>query len=232
VEVAADRAPDQLNTDGLNTEEPAAQERAVTEVSAADASGAPETSREAAVSDTTQASDTEEKSGGSETGARGRGDYHHLLVGVLAVLLVAAIVGVALFGQRVAQASQEERLRAEALTAARQMVVNFTTVDHRSFDKSTNGVLALSAGKFRQQYTNASSELERLVKENKTVSRGEVLDAGIVSFDPDSARVLVVADADVTNVAAKKPQLRTYRIQLDLSREGSGWKVVELTFVG
>ncbi|MEQ4204987.1 hypothetical protein ABN028_25450 [Actinopolymorpha sp. B17G11] len=156
----------------------------------------------------------------------------NVLVGVLAGLFVIALVGAAILGQRVAAAQDEERLRTEAVHAARQLVVNFTTVDHRSFDKSTKGVLALSAGDFRQQYANASKELEQLVKENKTVSSGKVLYAGVVSFDPDSARVLVVADADVTNVAADKPQLRTYRLQLDLSREPDGWRVVDLSFVG
>jgi Mce-associated membrane protein len=156
----------------------------------------------------------------------------NVLVGALAGLLVVAVAGAVVLGQRVAAAQEEERARTEAVHAARQLVVNFTTVDHRSFDRSTKGVLALSAGDFRQQYANASKELERLVKENKTVSSGKVLYAGVVSFDPDSARVLVVADADVTNVAAKKPQLRTYRLQLDLSREPGGWRVVDLSFVG
>jgi Mce-associated membrane protein len=159
-------------------------------------------------------------------------DLANVITGVLAVLLMLAVVAVALLAQQVAQTGREERLRAEALAAARQMVVNFTTLDYRKFDESADRVLAMSGGNFRQQYANASSKLERLVKENETVSRGEVLAAGIVSFDPDSARVLVVADADVTNVATKKPQLRTYRLQLDLGREGDEWKVVELEFVG
>lgn len=156
----------------------------------------------------------------------------HLVTGVLAGLLVIALVGAALLGQRVAAARSEERLRTEAVHTARQLVVNFTTVDHRSFDRGMKGVLALSAGDFKRQYAGASDELEQLVKDNKTVSVGEVLYAGVVSFDPDSARVLVVADADVTNIAEKKPQLRTYRLQLDLTRQPAGWRVVDLSFVG
>lgn len=163
---------------------------------------------------------------------RGQWRVRGPVLGVLVVLVSAAVVASVLLGGQVSRASTEGRERTEALRAARQLVVNFTTVDHRSLDTSTKGVLALSAGDFRQQYTNASRELEKLVEQNKTVSRGKVLDAGIVSFDPDSARVLVVADADVTNLAAKEPQLRTYRLQLDLSREEAGWRVIDLKFVG
>ncbi len=150
----------------------------------------------------------------------------------MVAVLVAATVASVFLGREVLAARGESQQRSEALRTARQLVVNFTTVDHRRFSQSTNGVLSLSAGDFRQQYSHASRELEKLVEANRTVSRGKVLDAGVVSFDPDSARVLVVADADVTNAAAKKPQLRTYRLQLDLTREAAGWRVVDLQFVG
>ena len=154
------------------------------------------------------------------------------LLAILGTLLVGAVVASVFLGRSVVQASHEAKLRTEALQTARQLVVNFTTVDHRSVTKSTSGVLALSAGDFHQQYANAAKDLQKLVEQNQTTSRGKVLDVGIVSFDPDSARVLVIADADVTNVSTKKPQLRTYRLQLDLSRQGSTWRVVELQFVG
>jgi Mce-associated membrane protein len=167
---------------------------------------------------------------GEAPGWFGRG--RSIAVILLAAVLVGATVASVFLGRRVAEAGDEERLRTEAVQTARQLVVNFTTLDHRSLRASTSGVLALTAGDFRQEYTVASRELEKVVAENKTVSRGKVLDAGIVSFDNDSARVLVVADSRVTNVATDKPQLRTYRLQLDLSREPSGWRVVELQFVG
>jgi Mce-associated membrane protein len=173
---------------------------------------------------------------GPETDRRGEAGWfprvRSTVVLLLAVVLVGASVASVFLGIRVAQAGDEERLRTEAVQTARQLVVNFTTLDHRSPRASTSGVLALTAGDFRQEYTNASQELEKVITDNKTVSRGKVLDAGIVSFDSDSARVLVVADSQVTNVATKKPQLRTYRLQLDLSREAAGWRVVELQFVG
>jgi Mce-associated membrane protein len=233
VEVAADRTAHPVE-DGVATE-PAGR-------SATEPAGGP-AKDPAGVAATGPASEPEAWSDRSQVardqlvvdhagGPAGRTRLDHLVVGVLAGLLVIALVGVAVLGQRVAAARNEERLRTEAVHAARQLVVNFTTVDHRVFDKSTKGVLALSAGDFRQQYASASGELEQLVKENKTVSTGKVLYAGVVSFDPDSARVLVVADADVTNVAEKKPQLRTYRLQLDLIRRPGGWRVVDLSFVG
>ena len=94
------------------------------------------------------------------------------------------------------------------------------------------GCCAASTGDFRSQFRAGTKDLTALVTENKATSQGEVLDAGIVSDDADSARVLVVADSTVTNSADPKPQKRHYRMQLDLVREGSRWLVSDLQFVG
>ena len=59
-----------------------------------------------------------------------------------------------------------------------------------------------------------------------------MLEAGLVSLDDDSARVLVVADSTVTNAAGSDPQRRHYRLQLDLARHGQRWLVSDLQFVG
>lgn len=155
-----------------------------------------------------------------------------LVSAALGVVLVAAVVASVFLGMEVRRAGEEERLRAEAVRTARQLVVDFLTHDYRSFDQTRRNVLALSSGDFAEQYRASAAELRDFVRKVRSVSDGEVLDAGVVSFDPDSARVLVVADADVTNVATESPQPRHYRIQVDLSREHAGWRVVDLTFVG
>ncbi|NYH91869.1 hypothetical protein [Actinopolymorpha rutila] len=153
-------------------------------------------------------------------------------VAVLAALLLAGLVAAGFLGSRVLAAQKEDRSRAQALHAARQLVADFTTVDYRKFDRQSGDVLNLASGDFRSQYSHAAKQLRTLVTQNRTVSRGQILEAGIASFDQDSARVLVVADAQVKHVGADKPELRTYRLQLDLSREKAGWRVVELQFVG
>ena len=70
-----------------------------------------------------------------------------------------------------------------------------------------------------------------LTKQNESVSKGQVLRAGVVSMDDDSARVVVVADSTVTNVSAPEPQPRHYRLQLDLVLRGDRWLTSGLEFV-
>lgn len=155
-----------------------------------------------------------------------------VVVLVLSILVAGALVAGAFLTVAVVRDQRASDARTDALRIARQLTVNFTTLDYRTFDENAANVVSLSSGDFRAQFRNATADLKKQVAANKTVSRGEVLEAGLVSFDPDSARALVVADASVTNVAAPKGSVKHYRMQLDLVRERAGWRVVDLQFVG
>lgn len=150
---------------------------------------------------------------------------------VLGVLLVAALVIGGLLWADLARAAAEDRGRADALRVARQFTVNFTTIDHRHADRDISRVSRLASGDFGQEYENAAKSVRDVVKENETVSTGQVLEAGLVDFDGDDARALVVADSDLENVAMDQSEQRHYRLQLDLAREGGAWRVVDVVFV-
>jgi Mce-associated membrane protein len=155
-----------------------------------------------------------------------------LLLGLLVVVAVAAAALAATSYSRVSAAADRSDRREAALDSARQQAVNFTTLDYQHLDRDLGRVLRGATGDFRKQFQAGTKDLSTLVTQNKAVSRGEVLDAGLVSSDDDSARVLVVADSTVTNAADPKPQKRHYRMQLDLVRHGDRWLVSDLQFVG
>lgn len=166
------------------------------------------------------------------TGARALVGRRSLVVVLLVLAATAAVVLASTSWSRLAAASARDDRRTEVLAAARQQAVNFTTLDYRHLDRDLGRVLAGATGDFRRQFKAGTKDLSALVTKNQAVSRGEVLDAGLVSEDADSARVLVVADSTVTNTADTTPQKRHYRMQLDLVRQGSRWLVSDLQFVG
>jgi Mce-associated membrane protein len=155
-----------------------------------------------------------------------------VLLVLLAAVGVAAVVLATTSWSRTADAADHDARRTAILAAARQQAVNFTTLDYRHLDRDLGRVLHGATGDFRKQFRAGTADLTSLVTQNKATSEGEVLDAGIVSDDADSARVLVVADSTVTNSADAKPTKRHYRMQLDLVRDGSRWLVSDLQFVG
>ncbi len=153
----------------------------------------------------------------------------------LALLLVLAVLGATFvlatrLGPLLDRRGTDER-RAQVLQQAKQHAVNFTTLDFESFDEDVELVLDGSTGAFREQFRAGVDDVRDLVTQNESRSVGTVREAALVSDDDDSARVLVVVDTEVTNVATQTPVPRHYRIQMDLTRTGDSWLVSELTFV-
>ncbi|MDC0768301.1 hypothetical protein [Streptomyces sp. HD] len=127
---------------------------------------------------------------------------------------------------------ETDRRHQDILSAARQSALNFTSLDYRHYDRDSANVLAGATGDFKKQFAAQTQQLTRLVATNRSVSEGQVLEAGIVRSDEDSARVLVVADSKVTNTAAPKGEARNYRLQLDLVHRDGRWLTSDVEFVG
>jgi Mce-associated membrane protein len=148
----------------------------------------------------------------------------------LVALLSAVLPGY--LGARVYQQHQVEGRDQDILAAARQLALNFTSLDYRHYDRDAKNVLNMATGSFRQQFADQTSNLTKLVATNKSVSQGQILDAGIARADARSASVLVAVDSKVTNVAAPKGQARNYRLQVDLVLRSGRWLASNVEFVG
>ncbi|MEU2260052.1 hypothetical protein ABZ557_07150 [Streptomyces sp. NPDC019645] len=154
---------------------------------------------------------------------------------VAALLASATVVTTALslwLGFLVHEQHADEQRRQDILAAARRSALNFTSLDYRHYGRDSANVLKGAAGEFKEQFAAQTAELTKLVAANKSVSEGQVLEAGIARSDERTARVLVVADSKVTNSAAPEGQSRTYRLQLDLVLEGGRWLTSNVEFVG
>ncbi|MEU9477473.1 hypothetical protein [Streptomyces sp. NPDC048191] len=149
---------------------------------------------------------------------------------VAATVLTAALC--AWLGVQLADQHGAEQRRQDVLAAARQSALNFTSLDYRHYGRDSRTVLKGATGDFKKQFAAQTAQLTKLVTQNKSVSEGQVLEAGIVRSDERSARVLVVADSKVTNTAAPEGRARTYRIQLDLVRVAGHWLTSDVAFVG
>ena len=151
----------------------------------------------------------------------------------LAVLVLAAALAVgATLGRHAWEAHQAEQARAEAVAAARQLAVNFVTVDYRDVDQDVARVRAGATGTFLQSYSSSVEDLKKVLVQNKTVSRAERTEAALVSGDSDSAVVLVGVVAPTQNTAVPAGEKKTYRMRLELRKASDAWKVENLEFVG
>lgn len=166
----------------------------------------------------------------SATAPRSRGGL--ILAWGLSALLLVALAGVIVSVVAIRRQQSRDDERAAILQAGRQTAVDFTTYKYGNWDDDVKRVLNGSTGQFKDEFSSASNQVKAEVVANQATSDGKVLEAAVVSMDTDSAQILVVADAVVTNTAVKTGQQRHYRIKLDMVREGSRWLTADLQAVG
>ncbi|MBT2394851.1 hypothetical protein [Streptomyces sp. ISL-100] len=157
---------------------------------------------------------------------------HRRAVAVLAVVAAVSAAASGWLGVQVYERHTTERRHQDILVAARQSALNFTSLDYRHYDRDSENVLKGATGDFEKQFSAQTEKLTKIVAGNKSVSEGQILDAGIADADERTARVLVVADSKVTNVAAPQGTSRNYRLQLDLVFEDGRWLTSNVEFVG
>ncbi|PWU61526.1 hypothetical protein DLE60_05165 [Micromonospora globispora] len=165
------------------------------------------------------------------TGTPGR---RRALVGLLVVVLAAALAAAGVYGHRWYVDRATEDARQAALAAAKQASVNFVSVSAASVDRDLQRIATGATGDFKEEFTRGQAQVRTAVVENKVESHGTVLRAGLVSGDRRRAVVLVAVDATVKNVKAPDGRPSHYRIQVDMvrDRDSGDWLVAKLQFVG
>ena len=155
-----------------------------------------------------------------------------ILAWALSVLLVVALAGVTLSVVALRKQGSAQSEREGAMKAGRQLALDFTTYDYKTWDADSKRVLDDSTGQFKQEFQAGIDAVKTDVTTNKATSKGDVKEAALVSNDKDSAQVLVIVNAEVTNTASTDGVERRYRIKLDMVREKDRWLTADLQVVG
>ena len=151
---------------------------------------------------------------------------------VVAIALVASLALGATRGRDWYAARQTEAANAAAVAAAKQLAINFVTVDYTKVDADIARVKAGATGEFLKSYSTSAADLTKVLVANQTVSTVQRTEAALVSGDQDSAIALVGVVAPTKNTAVPNGETKTYRMRLDLRMVGDEWKVENLEFVG
>lgn len=156
---------------------------------------------------------------------------------VLALVLACACV----FGGVLVVQEHRDRQRAEAvqerygdvLEAARAEMKAFLSFDYQDPQASIDAVTERATDKFAKEYAAGTEGMLTDLEEAKSVMDGDVVWAGVVDADADSATVIVATSGTVSNnLTENKPVARDFRVKLDLVREDGEWLADGLEFVG
>jgi Mce-associated membrane protein len=150
-----------------------------------------------------------------------------VIAGVLTALLAAAVIVGVLSFQSLQTAEAEEDARRDAVRVAESFTAEVNNYDAGTIDSSEENIGSLLSTKFRAEFEKAMQDIVTSVQEAQMKSKGTVLTSGVASIDQDSARVLVVADADVETVFDKRQ--RHFRWQVSLVKVDDKWLVDDFT---
>jgi Mce-associated membrane protein len=149
-----------------------------------------------------------------------------------AVVAICALLGVS--GWMVWQhhnVLQERQRSAAFAAAARQGVINLTSLDFNRAKEDVQRVLDSATGQFRDDFQKRAEDFASVVKDSKVVTEGSVAATAVESMDKDSAVVLVLGNERITNLAGAKDQPRIFRFRVSVVHDGDELKVSKVEFV-
>jgi Mce-associated membrane protein len=124
----------------------------------------------------------------------------------------------------------EQQRYADIIDAATAEATAMVNISYTDVQAAIDKVMAGATGDFKKQYDAATDALIKLFQDNQSVRKGQVLWAGVVAQDPDSATVILATSG---MVATKKTPAKAenYRIQMQLVSEKGRWLTSDLQFV-
>jgi Mce-associated membrane protein len=147
----------------------------------------------------------------------------------LAAAVVAIAVGLTLVGLRLGHDASVADRRDSALAAARQGVVNFTSLDYRSLDKQFKLIESEGTGSFLDDLKANEAKLRTSYTTDKITSQGSVLDAAVTASSARDATIVLFVDAILRAASVKNEVHTRYRARVHMVRSGSRWLVEEVT---
>lgn len=177
---------------------------------------------------TDEVSDSDVRPSSDVTSRAGRA----VLVWVLLGVLLAAALGAAVErGLAWREAERREQARADVVEAAENEVVGLITISAKTTDEDLKKLIQGATATFRDDLRDQADRLRQEVVENEVEATGEVVSTGVVSLEDETATVIVAARGTVDNRSARRPEPRSYRLEVKLQEVEGSWLVSALRFV-
>ena len=125
----------------------------------------------------------------------------------------------------------DQRQSAEYAAAGRQSVVTLMSLDYTKAQEDVQRIIDNSIGQFKDDFQNQSADFVKVAEESKVITEVTVNSVAVDSMSDDSAVVLVAATSRVTNTAGANQEPRSWRLSVDLQRDGGQIKMSKVEFV-
>lgn len=152
-------------------------------------------------------------------------------VALIAAAMLALIGVVGWLGYRTYEDWQTREQRNQLVEAARQGVVNLTTIDYTKADADIKRILDMSTGTFHDDFQRRSQPFMEVVKQAQSKSEGRVTEAGVESQHGNQAQVLVTVSVKMSNAGAPEQEPRAWRMRISVDKVNDIPKISDVQFV-
>ncbi|WP_246442493.1 hypothetical protein [Rhodococcus triatomae] len=137
---------------------------------------------------------------------------------VIACVVVVALVAVAALLALGLRADDARDARRQAyVDAARQTILNLTTIHPDTAREDVDRLLAGASGEFAQEFEGRADPFVSVVADARVATEGEVIVAGLETETDSSATVLVAARAIVSSADQPEPSPRDFRMRVTIT---------------
>ncbi|OPX12871.1 hypothetical protein [Mycobacterium sp. AT1] len=129
------------------------------------------------------------------------------------------------------QVVAEQQRSAEFAAAARQGVVTLMSLNFNNAKDDVKRIIDNTTGDFKKDFESQSEQFASVAQASKVITEATVSATGVQSMTKDTATVLVAVTTQVSNAASKEQQPRSWRLRVDMARDGGQLKLAKVEFV-
>jgi Mce-associated membrane protein len=155
-----------------------------------------------------------------------------VLAAALVVMLSLGLLGAS--GWMIWQHRQtvaEQQRSAEFAAAARQGVVTLMSLNFSRAKEDVQRIIDNTTGDFKKDFEGQAGDFTKVAQDSKVITEATVNSTAVQSMTRDTATVLVAVTTRVSNVASKEQGPRSWRLSVDVARDGGQIKLAKVEFV-
>ena len=155
-----------------------------------------------------------------------------VLAAALVVVLSLGLLGAS--GWMIWQHRQtvaEQQRSAQFAAAARQGVVTLMSLNFSRAKEDVQRIIDNTTGDFKKDFEGSAPDFTKVAQESKVITEATVNATAVQSMTKDTANVLVAVTTRVSNTASKEQQPRSWRLAVDVARDGGQIKLAKVEFV-
>lgn len=159
------------------------------------------------------------------------GRWWYVAVAGLAAVLVAVLVFGTMFGVQVVRGYSDDAAGSAAVAAARQAAGNVTSFSFESAEADLQRLSGTTTPRFDQDFAQDKNAFAATLRDGKVKSSGTPTEAGLVSLDGDTAKVMVAVRASIQTTQLPQPEARDYRMLITMLHQDGKWLADSLEFI-